>query len=480
MNSVDLSRNRRRHPRLPVSLKVEYRAAGKQGSGHIVDLSLGGMFLQVAGEFGESSWIDISFRVRNGEERQPVQCSGKILRVLGIQAASKWGLLPGIALQFTRFDQGFDALRQYLGQRCGVLPTLADPHEAAGPGEGPAVTPALSKSASSSPDLSDDASPRPDRGMPRLATNRKVHYRCGSAGGHAYTLDLSVGGMFLQVVPERLPEKWLHLDFPVRLKSAEHRIRCIGRVVRLLTSAEANSYGLLPGVAIQFQRYEAGEAELRSYLAERLGVALSDLGKPDLGPVPDGVQASDRLPSMTDSGSEMLPQAATGQPTSAPASSSVSRSSRGIRGPATKIPTASSRQSPRQRQSREVRKKRKRVAERSRAAYQYAGPPPASRKVSRLLKPDEVKGLDGGAPWELKNVEADWNKREWEKYLAPLEQGSGKFKVHVEVQPAEPPTGRDGWLESRLGFGFAHLAKLAALGVGAGFLLAYLAVAFVI
>jgi PilZ domain-containing protein len=126
-----------------------------------------------------------------------------------------------------------------------------------------------------------------NRKQPRLVVNLKVSWRAGSRTGNAYTLDVSMGGAFLQTADTVMVGEWLQLLFQVNLDGERRPVQCIGQVRRVLAREQAAASGLLPGFAVEFRRFLQGMEDLRSFLAGRLGLSLEQVGHAILGPVPE-------------------------------------------------------------------------------------------------------------------------------------------------------------------------------------------------
>jgi hypothetical protein len=110
--------------------------------------------------------------------------------------------------------------------------------------------------------------------------NVKVAYRNAYIEGSATSLDLSMGGLFLQMTKLLPAQEVLEFSFQVNVEGKRPDVRCLGRVARVLSVEQAQTYGLLPGVAVEFRKFYQGQGALRAFLAERLGVMPEEVGEP--------------------------------------------------------------------------------------------------------------------------------------------------------------------------------------------------------
>jgi hypothetical protein len=118
------------------------------------------------------------------------------------------------------------------------------------------------------------------RTRPRLVTNLKVTYRNERCSGIGYTLDLSMGGLFLQTSDSLAKGESLELMFHVPVEGQRKPVRCSGRIVHLRAPQEVEEAELEPGVGLEFHSIPQGAGELRSYLSARLGLPLGAIGEP--------------------------------------------------------------------------------------------------------------------------------------------------------------------------------------------------------
>jgi hypothetical protein len=112
--------NRRKQPRLVTNLKVNYRLGSRTGSAYTLDVGAGGAFVQTSDRATVGEWIQLIFSVSVAGERKSVQCIGQVRRVLGRDEAAATGLLPGFAVEFRKFLQGLEDLREFLASRLGL------------------------------------------------------------------------------------------------------------------------------------------------------------------------------------------------------------------------------------------------------------------------------------------------------------------------------------------------------------------------
>jgi PilZ domain-containing protein len=205
------------------------------------------------------------------------------------------------------------------------------------------------------------------RRAPRLVANVKVSYT-GSAGpASATTLDLSMSGLFLQIAEPPEAGQWLELEFQVSLGGERRPVHCRGQVARVLGREQAQSYGLLPGAAVEFRKFEQGLEELRAFLAERLELRVEDLGEPVFG-------------KEREAPTEPAPQ----------------------RSPAPEPPP---------------HPPQKRAAQdRPRSVESFEPPPKVTptRLVSRAARAPSVEQTPG----------AEWTRRDWERYFEGLRRGA--------------------------------------------------------
>jgi hypothetical protein len=118
------------------------------------------------------------------------------------------------------------------------------------------------------------------RTRPRLVTNLKVTYRNERCSGIGYTLNLSMGGLFLQTVDPLAQGDDLELMFHVPVEGQRKPVRCSGRIVHLRIAQDTESTETEPGVGLEFQTIPQGAGELRTYLATRLGLPVGAVGEP--------------------------------------------------------------------------------------------------------------------------------------------------------------------------------------------------------
>jgi serine/threonine protein kinase len=90
--------------------------------------------------------------------------------------------------------------------------------------------------------------PRTDPSMPRSWTAR-VHRRNGGAEVEVQCTELSRGGLFM-CCAEPFPRLFTRLEFTLLLDG--EAVECLGEVVRHVDSAQARTWGMSPGVALQF------------------------------------------------------------------------------------------------------------------------------------------------------------------------------------------------------------------------------------
>src|SRR6478735_432613 len=115
----------RRQPRLPISLKVQYRTAGAFLVAYSINLSKGGIFLETATPLEIGEHISLNFEVPGAGE---MQAEGV---VAWIRKDSPDGLPDGMGVQFDHLDQNYGTridgmVRTFMGLTVPVVAASPD------------------------------------------------------------------------------------------------------------------------------------------------------------------------------------------------------------------------------------------------------------------------------------------------------------------------------------------------------------------
>jgi hypothetical protein len=277
------------------------------------------------------------------------------------------------------------------------------------------------------------AAPAGRRQAPRLATNLKVSFEAERASGSAYTLDLSMSGMFLQSAEELRPADWMRLGFQVSLGQERKPVQAFGQVIRTLSREKAAEYGLLPGVALEFRSFVQGRDELRSFLSRKLGVGGEEVGEAHESELPAGVHDLGRpgvAASAGTRGAVVEVQPVTPPVQAAPAEAEPPPRRRPHPSVAGQTPTPPpvSYEPPQAGDA----PQRHRVPVRARAtSLGSLEPPPVN---------DEMRRASGPArPEQGVGPEAQWSQDEWQDYFATVR----REKEAAQHPKARPEAGSD-------------------------------------
>jgi PilZ domain-containing protein len=104
-----------RRPRVVVSLKVQFRRSEASEECWMLDLGMGGTFLQADQEFEVGEWLELLFYVPRHGRLHTVQCCGHVVRVGGKPMEGE--SYPGVAIEFRKFCRGQGQLRHFLAEQ---------------------------------------------------------------------------------------------------------------------------------------------------------------------------------------------------------------------------------------------------------------------------------------------------------------------------------------------------------------------------
>jgi hypothetical protein len=242
--------------------------------------------------------------------------------------------------------------------------------------------------------MTDDV--RQQRQAPRLAANLKVSYSCAGQWGSCYSLDLSMKGMFLQLTEPMQPGELMGLSFHVGVDGERQSVQCVCHILRVLDLEKARSYGLLPGVAVEYRGFLQGREHLRAYLAARLQLPPEQLGEA-LSPDEPSAQELD-----------LIRQAA--NPPPAPAAEAPQAPAAPVQA-AVLVPPQ---------------------PERPRAFQQYSEPPPKARR-SHAASPSPSAGVEPHPAV----TSHDWSRQDWENYFATMRRQVWRHQVDRDVEEME-------------------------------------------
>ena len=115
---------------------------------------------------------------------------------------------------------------------------------------------------------------------PRLVTRLEVRFRNGQRFDRAFTLDVGMGGLFVQVENPPAVGDWLEIVFLIERVDGRRPVHCIGQVLRVQRKPIQEEGAA--GAAIEFRAFQSGLEDLRSFLAQDLGCSPEELGHPPL------------------------------------------------------------------------------------------------------------------------------------------------------------------------------------------------------
>ncbi len=107
-NSID-DKDRRRYPRVPLSLLIQYRFDTLDDflSEYSVNISIGGMFIKTDEVREEGSLVYLQFYLRNGAKL--IEGLGKVVRAnkpeFGDEVGTPEGMSSGMGIEFVNFDE---------------------------------------------------------------------------------------------------------------------------------------------------------------------------------------------------------------------------------------------------------------------------------------------------------------------------------------------------------------------------------------
>jgi uncharacterized protein (TIGR02266 family) len=115
MSNKPKGSERRRYPRVPLSLVIQYRFDTLEDflSEYSVDISIGGMFIRTNEVREEGSLVYLQFYLRDGAKL--IEGLGKVVRVNDPKQAS--GTPSGLGIEFVNFDQASMELIQQIVER---------------------------------------------------------------------------------------------------------------------------------------------------------------------------------------------------------------------------------------------------------------------------------------------------------------------------------------------------------------------------
>jgi type IV pilus assembly protein PilZ len=107
---------RRRYPRVPLSLVIQYRFDTLEDflSEYSVDISIGGMFIRTNEVREEGSLVYLQFYLRDGAKL--IEGLGKVVRVNDPKQPGA-GTPSGLGIEFVNFDQASMELIQQIVER---------------------------------------------------------------------------------------------------------------------------------------------------------------------------------------------------------------------------------------------------------------------------------------------------------------------------------------------------------------------------
>ena len=110
MNQPPDDSKRRRFPRVPVSMLIQYRFDNLEDflSEYSVDMSMGGMFIRTDDIRDEGSLVYIQFYLRDGAKL--IEGLAKVVWVNRAEADQANKLPPGMGVEFVNFDDESMAL----------------------------------------------------------------------------------------------------------------------------------------------------------------------------------------------------------------------------------------------------------------------------------------------------------------------------------------------------------------------------------
>ncbi|MBN2494815.1 MAG: TIGR02266 family protein [Deltaproteobacteria bacterium] len=95
---------RRRYPRAPVSLLIQYRFDTLDDflAEYSTDISMGGMFIRTDDIREEGSLVYLQFYLRDGAKL--IEGLGRVVRVVHPEEAESPNSFPGMGIEFVNFD----------------------------------------------------------------------------------------------------------------------------------------------------------------------------------------------------------------------------------------------------------------------------------------------------------------------------------------------------------------------------------------
>jgi len=113
MSPKEDNSDRRRYPRVPLSLLIQYRFDTLEDflAEYSTDISVGGMFIRTEEPKEEGSLVYLQFYLRDGAKL--IEGLGRVVRVNQADPASQGKTDPGMGVEFVNFDEpSMDLIRQ--------------------------------------------------------------------------------------------------------------------------------------------------------------------------------------------------------------------------------------------------------------------------------------------------------------------------------------------------------------------------------
>jgi type IV pilus assembly protein PilZ len=108
---------RRRHPRVPLSLLIQYRFDTLEDflAEYSTDISQGGMFIRTDEPHDEGSLVYLQFYLRDGAKL--IEGLGKVVRTIRPDPSGATPVTPGMGIEFVNFDEPSMNLIQQIVER---------------------------------------------------------------------------------------------------------------------------------------------------------------------------------------------------------------------------------------------------------------------------------------------------------------------------------------------------------------------------
>lgn len=257
---------RRRAPRVPLTVRVQLFYKGVEIQVYSTDISITGMFVETPQPLPVGSKLLLGFTI-GSVERKTIQAEGRVVQVRTPEDAATYGVLPGMGIMFQGFLFGRGDLAAEISERLDGL--------------------------------RDDAAPTPDEEPldPRALVGFPVLWGPKPPpNNEGFIIELQGDQAYLVSRNPESPGTHLYLSFELPTSGVPQRVRAIAQVVR---SNRRNRRGEEPcGMGIWLDPTSLDDATVLDFMAQHLRRRRESLMPEALAPLPE--EEPEEIPEYSD------------------------------------------------------------------------------------------------------------------------------------------------------------------------------------